>query len=181
MDKKQREELLGKLSVRFGKNMNRHKDLEWAKIQGRLQLDAERLRSLHWMETTGGEPDVVGHDARTGEYIFFDCSPESPMGRRSVCYDAEARASRKEHKPKDSAIEMTTAIGVELLTEEQYRALQALGEFDTKSSSWLRTPADVRELGGAIFADRRYGRVFVYHNGAPSYYAARGFRVALRV
>jgi hypothetical protein len=178
---KQREELLGALQARFEKNMNRHQGLEWAKIQARLEANAEKLWSLHEMERTGGEPDVVGHDKKTGEYIFYDCSAESPAGRRSVCYDREALESRKEHKPKDSAVNMATAMGIELLSEEQYQELQKLGNFDAKTSSWLKTPSDIRKLGGAICADFRYGRVFVGHNGAESYYAARGFRGALRV
>ena len=177
----QREELLRALKARFEKNMNRHKGLEWAKVQAKLEANAEKLWSLNEMETTGGEPDVVGHDKKTGEYIFYDCSAESPKGRRSVCYDGEALESRKEHKPKNSAIDMAAAMGIELLTEEQYRELQELGEFDTKTSSWVQTPADIRELGGALFCDRRYDHVFVYHNGAESYYAARAFRGSLRV
>ena len=178
----QREELLSALQARFEKNMNRHKGLEWAKVSRRAgEANPEKLWSLHEMERTGGEPDVVGHDKKTGEYIFYDCSAESPKGRRSVCYDGEALESRKEHKPKNSAMDMAAAIGIELLTEEQYRELQELGEFDTKTSSWVKTPADIRELGGALFCDRRYDHVFVYHNGAESYYAARGFRGALRV
>ncbi|MDZ7343000.1 MAG: DUF4256 domain-containing protein [candidate division KSB1 bacterium] len=178
---KQREELLSALQARSEKNMTRHKGLEWAKVQARLEANPERLWSLHEMERTGGEPDVVGYDKNTGEYIFYDCSTESPKGRRSVCYDREALESRKEHKPKDSAMGMAAAMGIELLTEEQYRELQKLGEFDTKTSSWVKTPSDIRELGGALFCDRRYGHVFVYHNGAESYYAARGFRGLLRV
>ncbi|MBZ5530993.1 MAG: DUF4256 domain-containing protein [Acidobacteriia bacterium] len=178
---KQREELLRTLQARFEKNMNRHKGLAWAQVQARLEPNAEKLWSLHEMERTGGEPDVVGHDKKTGEYIFYDCSAESPKDRRSVCYDREALASRKEHKPKDSATDMATAMGIELLTEEQYRELQKLGNFDTKTSSWVKTPSDIRKLGGAIFCDRRYNTVFVYHNGAESYYAARGFRGSLRV
>jgi hypothetical protein len=181
MKAKQREELLRTLKVRFEKNMNRHKGLEWAEVQARLEANTEKLWSLNEMERTGGEPDVVGHDKKTGEYIFHDCSAESPKGRRSVCYDREARESRKEHKPKDSAVEMAAAMGIDLLTEEQYRELQKLGGFDTKTSSWVRTPPDVRALGGALFCDRRYGKIFVYHNGAESYYAARGFRATLRV
>jgi Protein of unknown function (DUF4256) len=177
----QREELLGALKARFEKNRNRHEGLEWAKVQAKLEANAEKLWSLHEMERTGGEPDVVGHDKKTGEYIFYDCSAESPKGRRSVCYDREALASRKEHKPKDSAIDMAAAMGVELLTEEQYRDLQKLGNFDTKTSSWVKTPSDIRKLSGALFCDRRYGTVFVYHNGAESYYAARAFRGSLRV
>jgi hypothetical protein len=181
MKAEQREALLRTLKARFEQNLNRHGGLEWAKVQARLEANAGRLRSLHEMERTGGEPDVVGHDKKTGEYIFYDCSAESPKGRRSVCYDREALESRKEHQPADSAIAMAAAMGVELLREEQYRELQKLGEFDTKTSSWLKTPPDIRKLGGALFGDRRYGHVFVYHNGAPSYYAARGFRAALRV
>jgi len=178
---KQREELLGALKARFEKNMNRHKGLEWAKVQAKLEANAEKLWSLGEMEKTGGEPDVVGHDQKTGEYIFFDCSPESPKGRAGFCYDREALDSRKEHKPKNSVMDMATAMGVELLTEEQYHELQKLGEFDTKTTTWVKTPADIRKLGGAIFGDRRYGRVFIYHNGAQSYYSARGFRAWLRV
>jgi hypothetical protein len=178
---KQREELLGALKARFEENMNRHNGLEWANVQARLEADIEKLWSLNEMERTGGEPDVVGHDEKTGEYIFCDCSAESPKGRRSVCYDREGLEERKAHKPKDNAIDMAAAMGIELLTEEQYRALQKLGNFDTKTSSWLKTPSDIRKLGGAIFADRRYGSVFVYHNSAPSYYAARAFRGSLRV
>src|SRR6266403_1252055 len=177
----QREELLGALKARFEKNRNRHEGLEWAKVQAKLEANAEKLWSLHEMERTGGEPDVVGHDKETGEYIFYDCSAESPKGRRSVCYDREALESRKEHKPRDSAIDMAAAMGVELLTEEQYRDLPKLGNFDTKTSSWVKTPSDIRKLGGALFCDRRYGTVFVYHNGAESYYAARAFRGSLRV
>ncbi len=179
----QREELLRALKARFEKNMNRHKGLEWAKVQAKLDPPAggEKLWSLNEMETTGGEPDVVGHDKKTGEFIFYDCSAESPKGRRSVCYDGEALESRKEHKPENNAIDMTADMGIELLTEEQYRELQKLGNFDTKTSSWIKTPADIRKLGGAIFADWRYGHVFVYHNGAESYYATRGFRGSLRV
>jgi hypothetical protein len=177
----QREELLGALKARFEKNMNRHKGLEWAKVRARLEANTKKLWSLGEMERTGGEPDVVGFDKKTGEYIFYDCSPESPKGRRSVCYDREALESRKEHKPKDSAINMAAAIGVELLTEQQYRGLQKLGEFDLKTSSWIQTPSDIRKLGGALFCDRRYDTVFVYHNGAESYYAARAFRGALRI
>lgn len=177
----QREELLKTLKARFEKNMSRHKGIEWAKVQARLEANPEKLWSLNEMERTGGEPDVVGHDQKTGEYIFYDCSAESPKGRRSICYDRKALESRKEHQPKDNAIDMAAAMGVALLTEEEYRALQRLGNFDTKTSSWVKTPADIRELGGALFADRRYDHVFVYHNGAPSYYAARGFRGSLRV
>lgn len=178
---KQRDELLRALKARFEKNLNRHKGLEWAKVQAKLEAYTEKLWSLNEMERTGGDPDVVGHDKKTGEYIFYDCSAESPNGRRSVCFDGEALESRKEHKPKDSAIDMAAAMGIELLTEEQYRELQELGEFDTKTSSWVKTPADIRKLGGALFCDRRYDHVFVYHNGAESYYAARAFRGSLRV
>ena len=178
---KQREELLTTLKARFEKNMNHHQGLEWAKVQARLEANAEKLWSLNEMERTGGEPDVVGQVQRTGEYVFYDCSPESPKGRTSLCYDREALDSRKEHKPKNSAMEMAGAMGAELLTEEQYHELQRLGHFDTKSSSWLKTPDDIRKLGGAIFGDRRFGRVFVYHNGAESYYSGRGFRGWLRV
>jgi hypothetical protein len=181
MQAKQREELLETLKARFEKNMNRHRGLEWAKVRAKLEANAEKLRALGEMERTGGEPDVVGHDKKTGEYIFHDCSAESPNGRRSLCYDGAALKARKEAKPKDNAIDMAAAMGIELLTEEQYRELQKLGEFDTKTSSWIQTPADIRKLGGAIFADRRYDTVFVYHNGAQSYYAARGFRGSLRV
>ena len=177
----QREELLKTLKARFEKNMDRHKGLEWATVQARLEARPETLSSLHQMEQTGGEPDVVGHDKKTGEVIFFDCAAESPKGRRSVCYDREALDSRKEHKPANSATDMATAMGIELLTEEEYRELQTRGEFDLKTSSWVKTPADIRKLGGAIFCDRRYDHVFVYHNGAESYYAARGFRGSLRV
>ena len=177
----QREELLGALKARFAKNMNRHKGLEWDRVQAKLEADAEKLWSLREMERTGGEPDVVGHDKKSGEYVFYDCSAESPKGRRSVCYDREALESRKEHKPADSAIDVAAAMGIEILTEEQYRELQKLGDFDTKTSSWVKTPSDIRKLGGALFCDRRYDTVFVYHNGAESYYAARAFRGALRV
>jgi hypothetical protein len=177
----QREQLLRALKARFEKNMNRHQGLEWAKVQARLDANAERLWSLNEMERTGGEPDVVGHDKKTGEYIFHDCSAESPKGRRSLCYDREALDSRKENKPKDSTLEMATAMGIELLTEEQYRELQKLGNFDAKTSSWVKTPSNIRKLGGALFCDRRFDTVFVYHNGAESYYAARGFRGSLRV
>jgi hypothetical protein len=177
----QQEELLSVLKVRFEKNSNRHSGLEWTKIQARLEANTSKLWSLHEMERTGGEPDVVGHDKKTGEYIFYDCSAESPKGRRSVCYDREALESRKEHKPQNSAMDMAAAMGIELLTEEEYRALQVLGNFDTKTSSWVKTPADIRGLGGALFCDRRYNTVFLYHNGAESYYAARGFRGSLRV
>lgn len=177
----QREELLTALKARFEKNMDRHKGIDWAKVQARLEANTEKLWSLNEMERTGGEPDVIGHDKKTGEYIFCDCSAESPKGRRSVCYDGEALEARKEHKPKDSAVGMATAMGIELLTEEQYRELQKLGEFDTKTSSWVKTPPDIRKLGGALFCDRRYANVFLYHNGAESYYAARAFRGSLRV
>ena len=181
LSRKQREELLRALRVRFAKNMNRHKGLEWAQIQAKLEANTEKLWSLYEMERTGGEPDFVSRDTKTGEYIFCDCSAESPKSRRSLCYDREALNARKEHKPKSSAIEMAAAMGIELLTEEQYRELQNLGNFDTKTSSWVKTPSDIRKLGGALFCDRRYDTVFVYHNGAQSYYAARGFRGSLRV
>ena len=177
----QHEELLSALKARFENNMNRHQGLEWAKVQAKLEANPEKLWSLNEMERTGGEPDVVGHDKTTGDFIFYDCSAESPKGRRSLCYDREALESRKKHKPENNVIDMAAAIGIELLTEEQYRKLQKLGNFDTKTSSWVKTPADIRKLGGAIFADFRYGNVFVYHNGAESYYAARGFRGSLRV
>jgi Protein of unknown function (DUF4256) len=177
----QHKELLKALKARFEKNMNRHKGLEWAKVQAKLEANTEQLWSLHEMERTGGEPDVVGHDKKTSEYIFYDCSTESPKGRRSVCYDREALESRKEHKPEDNAVDMAAAMGIELLTEEQYRELQKLGNFDTKTSSWVKTPSDIRKLGGALFCDRRYNSVFVFHNGADSYYAARAFRGSLRV
>jgi uncharacterized protein DUF4256 len=177
----ERKELLWGLKARFEKNMNRHQGLEWAKVQAKLEASVEKLWSLHEMERTGGEPDVVGHDQKTGEYIFYDCSAQSPEGRRNVCYDREALESRKEHKPKDSAMGMAASMGIELLTEEQYRDLQKLGEFDTKTSSWVKTPSDIRKLGGALFCDRRFDTVFVYHNGAESYYAGRGFRGSLRV
>ena len=176
-----REELLRALKARFEKNMNRHKGLEWAQVQAKMEVNAEKLWSLNEMERTGGEPDVVGHDKKTGEYIFYDCSAESPKGRRSVCYDREALESRKENKPADNAMDMATGMGIELLTEEQYRELQKLGNFDTKTSSWVKTPPEIRRLGGAVFCDRRYDTVFLYHNGAESYYAARGFRGSLRV
>jgi len=181
LSNKDREELLGVLKARFQKNLNRHGGLEWAKVQARLEANPEKLRSLHEMESTGGDPDVVGHDKKTGEYIFYDCSAESPKGRRSLCYDREALDSRKENKPKGDALDLAGAIGVELLTEEQYRELQTLGEFDTKTSSWVKTPSAIRKLGGALFCDRRFNTVFVYHNGAESYYAARGFRGSLSV
>jgi hypothetical protein len=176
-----KEELLRTLKTRFEKNMNRHPGLEWVKVQAKLEANAEKLWSLHEMERTGGEPDVVGHDKKTGEYVFYDCSAESPKGRRSVCYDREALDARKEHKPENSAMGMAAGMGIEVLTEEQYRELQNLGNFDAKTSSWLKTPSDIRKLGGAVFGDYRYGKVFVYHNGAESYYAARGFRGSLRV
>jgi hypothetical protein len=181
LSSKQREELLTTLKARFEKNTNRHQGLEWAKVRARLETNAEKMWSLNDMERTGGEPDVVGQDKQTGEYVFYDCSPESPKGRTSLCYDREALDSRKEHKPKSSAMDMAAAMGIELLTEEQYQELHRLGNFDTKSSSWLKTPGDIRKLGGAIFGDRRFGRVFVYHNGAESYYSGRGFRGWLRV
>jgi hypothetical protein len=181
MSPTQREELFIKLKVRFEKNMNRHKGLEWGKVKARLEANAEKIWSLNEMERTGGEPDVVGHDIKTGEYIFFDCSAESPKDRRNVCYDREALDERKEFKPQNTAVDMATAMGIELLSEEQYRELQRLGNFDTKTSSWVKTPANIRKLGGAIFCDRRYDTVFVYHNGAQSYYAARAFRGSLRV
>jgi hypothetical protein len=177
----QREELLRVLKARFEKNMKRHKGLEWAEIQAKLEANTEKLWSLNEMERTGGEPDVVGHDKKTGVYIFCDCSAESPKGRRSLCYDREALDARKENKPQNSAVDMASGMGIELLTEAQYRALQKLGDFDTKTSSWVITSSDIRKLGGALFCDRRYGNVFVYHNGADSYYGARGFRGSLRV
>ena len=177
----QRDELLKTLKGRFEKNMNRHKDLEWDKVQAKLETNPEKLWSLNEMERTGGEPDVVGRDSKTGEYIFYDCCAESPYGRRNVCYDREAQESRKAFKPKDNAIDMAAAMGIELLTEKEYRELQKLGNFDTKTSSWVKTPISIRKLGGALFADRRYGNVFVYHNGAESYYGARAFRGSLRV
>ncbi|QCO36412.1 DUF4256 domain-containing protein [Leptospira interrogans] len=177
----QREELLSTLKDRFAKNMNRHKDLEWTKVKTKLEANSEKLWSLNEMEKTGGEPDVITYDQKTSEYIFYDCSMESPKGRRSVCYDREALESRKEHKPKDNALDMAASMGIEILAEEQYRELQKFGKFDTKTSSWIKTPSNIRKLGGAIFADFRYGHVFVYHNGAESYYAVRGFRGLLRV
>lgn len=177
----QREELLQVLKARFEKNMHRHQGMEWASVQARLEARPEQLWSLFEMERTGGEPDVVGNDAASGEVVFYDCAPESPKGRRSVCYDQEALESRKQHKPENSAIAMAAAMGIELLDEEQYRKLQEAGPVDTKTSSWLKTPADIRSHGGAIFGDYRYGKVFVYHNGAESYYGARGFRGSLRV
>jgi hypothetical protein len=186
MDKKklsasQSETLMGILRTRFEKNANRHKGLKWSDIQAKLEANPEKLWSLDEMEETGGEPDVVGFDKKTGEYIFYDCAPESPKGRRSICYDPQALESRKEHKPKDSAIAMADAMGIEILTEEQYRELQKLGEFDLKTSSWVKTPTEIRKRGGALFCDRRYDTVFLYHNGAESYYAARGFRGCLKV
>ena len=176
-----REELRRALKARFEKNMNRHKGLDWAKVQAKLEANPEKLWSLNEMERTGGEPDVVGHDKKTGEYIFFDCSAQSPKGRTSLCYDREALDSRKEFKPKNTAMDMAAAMGIEILTEEQYLELQKLGEFDTKTSSWVKTPADIRKLGGALYCDRRYSRVFVGHNGAQSYYSARAFRGSLMV
>jgi Protein of unknown function (DUF4256) len=181
LSKKQREELFRTLQARFQANMTRHKGLLWGEVEDKLEANAEKVWSLNEMEKTGGEPDVVSHDKKTGEYIFYDCSVESPKGRRSVCYDREALESRKEHKPKDNAMDMAAAMGIELLTEEQYRELQKLGNFDTKTSSWVKTPSTIRKLGGALFCDRRYDTVFVYHNGAESYYAARAFRGSLRV
>jgi hypothetical protein len=181
LSQKQSEELIKTLKARFEKNMNRHKGLEWAKVQAKLEANAKKLWSLNEMERTGGDPDVVGHDKKTGEFIFYDCSAESPAGRRSVCYDRKALDARKEHKPKNTAMDMAATMGIELLTEEQYRELQELGNFDTKTSSWVQTPDKIRRLGGALFCDRRYDQVFVYHNGAESYYAARAFRGSLRV
>jgi len=177
----QREELLKTVKARFEKNMNRHEGLAWTEVQAKVVANTEKLWSLNEMERTGGEPDVVGYDKKTGEYIFYDCSAESPMSRRNVCYDRKALESRKDYKPTDSAMDMANVIGIEILTEEQYRELQKLGNFDTKTSSWLKTPSEIRKLGGAIFADRRYDHVFVYHNGAPSYYGSRGFRGSLKV
>jgi len=181
LSQKQREELFKALKARFEKNMNRHKGMEWAKVQAKLEASPDKLRALAEMERTGGEPDVVDQDKKTGEYILYDCSAESPKGRRSFCYDREALDSRRENKPKDNAVDAAAAMGIELLTEEQYRKLQNLGEFDTKTSSWLHTPSKIRELGGALFCDRRFDTVFLYHNGAESYFAARGFRASLRV
>jgi uncharacterized protein DUF4256 len=181
LSKKQSEEIFIALRIRFEKNANRHRNLDWAPVRAKLEASAEKLWSLNEMERTGGEPDVVGYDKKTGEYIFHDCSPESPKDRRSLCYDREALNARRENKPKDSAMDMAAAMGIELLTEEQYRELQTLGNFDTKTSSWVQTPSSVRKLGGALFCDRRYNIVFLYHNGAESYYAARGFRGSLRV
>jgi len=181
LSNEQREELLRTLKARFEKNTNRHQGRAWAEVQAKLDANAEKLWSLNEMERTGGEPDLVGHDKNTGEFIFYDCSAESPKGRRSLCYDREALESRKENKPEDNAMDIAAAIGIELLTEEQYRELQQLGNFDTKTSSWVKTPPKIRKLGGALFCDRRYDTVFLYHNGAESYYAARGFRGSLRV
>lgn len=178
---KQREELLNNLKVRFEKNMNRHNGIEWIKVQTRLETNPDKLWSLYQMELTEGEPDVVAHDKKTGEYIFYDCSAESPKGRRSFCYDGDALESRKEHKPKNSAMDMAAEMGIEILTEAEYRNLQQLGKFDLKTSSWVKTPVSIRELGGALFCDRRYNMVFLYHNGAESYYAARGFRGSLKI
>ncbi len=177
----QREELLSALKARFEENMKRHQGLEWATVQAKLEANPEKLWSLHEMEKSGGEPDVVGQDQKTGEIIFYDCSAESPDGRRNFCYDREAWEARKQNKPENNAVDVAAAMGIELLTEEQYRALQKLGDFDTKTSSWVKTPADIRKLGGALFCDRRYGHVFTYHNGAQSYYASRAFRGSLRV
>jgi hypothetical protein len=181
MKAQEREDLFHVLKVRFEKNMHRHVGIAWAEVQARLEGNPDALRSLQGMEATGGEPDVIGQDKESGHFTFCDCSPETPIGRRSTCYDVEARESRKENKPENSAVEMAAAMGINLLTEERYRELQKLGDFDTKTSSWIKTPSDVRALGGALFCDRRYGKVFVYHNGAQSYYAARGFRGSLRV
>ncbi len=181
MKAQQREKLLKILKVRFEDNMNRHKDLKWSFVQGKLEANLKKLTSLSEMEETGGEPDIIDYDKKTGELIFYDCSLESPKGRRSVCYDRQGLEVRKEHKPKNNAIDMASAMGVELLTEEEYRKLQKFGKFDEKTSSWVQTPPDIRKLGGALFCDRRYGNIFIYHNGAQSYYAARGFRCLLRV
>ncbi len=181
LPQEQAEQLFGVLKTRFEKNMYRHEGLEWTKVKARLEASVEKLWSLNEMESTGGEPDVVGYDKKTGEYIFFDCSAESPKGRTSVCYDREGLESRKEHRPKNTAMDMAEAMGVELLTEEQYRELQKLGDFDTKTSSWIKTPEDIRKLGGALFCDHRFGHVFVYHNGAQSYYSGRAFRASLNV
>lgn len=177
----QRKDLLRTLKARFEKNIDRHRNVEWIGVQSKLEANADKLWSLNEMEKTGGEPDVIAHDKTSGEYIFYDCSPQSPEGRRSLCYDREALESRKENKPQGNAIDMAAAMGIELLTDEQYRELQALGNFDTKTSSWVKTPSNIRKLGGAIFCDRRYNTVFVYHNGAESYYAGRGFRGLIRV
>ncbi len=181
LTREQKEEITGTLKTRFEKNMNRHKDLEWKKILAKLEADPTKLWSLNEMERTGGEPDVVGLDKKTGEYIYFDCSPESPKGRRNLCYDREALDARKQFKPENSAMDMAATMGIELLTEKEYRELQKLGKFDQKTSSWVKTPADIRKLGGAVFCDRRYDAVFLYHNGAESYYGARGFRGLLKV
>jgi len=181
LSEEQREELLGALKTRFEKNMSRHKGLEWAKVQTKLEANTEKLLSLNEMERSGGEPDVVGRDEKTGDFLFYDCSAETPKERRNVCYDREALEARKEFKPKNTALDMATAMGIEILSEEQYKDLQKLGAFDTKTSSWLRTPSEIRKLGGAIFGDRRYDHVFIYHNGADSYYGGRGFRGSLRV
>ncbi|MEO8447340.1 MAG: DUF4256 domain-containing protein [bacterium] len=181
LSQNQCDELLNTLKSRFDKNLKRHKDLKWSEVEARIKANPDKLWSLNEMERTGGEPDVVGHNKKSGEYTFYDCSAESPKDRRSLCYDRKALESRKENKPKDSAVNMAAEMGIEILTEEQYRELQLLGEFDTKTSSWIKTPSDIRELGGALFCDRRYDTVFVYHNGAESYYAARGFRCSLRV
>ncbi|HTS55955.1 MAG TPA: DUF4256 domain-containing protein [Terriglobales bacterium] len=181
LPKKQREAIVGALQARFEKNMDRHKGLAWAEVQAKLEANSGKLWSLNEMERTGGEPDVVGHDKKTGEYIFYDCSEQTPKDRRNICYDGEALQSRKEFKPKNNALDMAAAMGIELLTEEQYRELQQLGEFDTKTSSWVKTPPRIRKLGGALFCDRRFDTVFVYHNGAESYYGGRGFRGSLRV
>ena len=181
MKAREREDLLKTIRARFEKNMSRHKGIEWAAIQAKLEGDPQALRSLLEMERTGGEPDVIAQDRKAGDYLFCDCSAETPVGRRSVCYDREALESRKEHRPENSAIDMAAAMGIDILTEEQYRELQRHGDFDTKTSSWVKTPSDIRELGGALFCDRRYGKVFTYHNGAQSYYASRGFRGSLRV
>ncbi len=181
LSSQQREELLKIVKARFEKNKNRHKGLEWADVQAKLEVSPATLWSLYAMEETGGEPDVIGYDKKTGEYIFYDCSPETPKGRRSICYDHEALEKRKEHKPADSAMNMAEEMGIEMLSEEEYRQLQTLGAFDTKTSSWIKTPAEIRKLGGSLFCDRRYNHVFTYHNGAESYYAARGFRGSLRI
>jgi len=181
LSQEQRDKLLSALQLRFEKNQQRHKGLKWPEVEKRILAYSKKLQSLYEMEATDGEPDIVAYDKKTGEYIFFDCVEESPKGRRSLCYDKKALESRKEHKPQNSALEMATAMGIEMLTEDQYRKLQKLGNFDTKTSSWIQTPSDIRKLGGALFADYRYGTVFVYHNGAESYYAARGFRGSLRV
>lgn len=181
LSSQQHEELLGILKTRFEKNISRHPDIAWAKVKARIEADTEKIYSLHQMESTGGEPDVVGHDAQTGEYIFYDCAAESPKGRRSLCYDRAAWESRKEYKPENNVLDVAATMGIELLTEAQYRELQQLGKFDQKTSSWVKTPENIRKLGGALFCDRRYDTVFLYHNGAESYYAARGFRGMLKV